>query len=281
MEYKIFESSDTNVKKFVFEWGASAVTKKGIAEAVLYRYGEYAKRTVICCSVQSGCPVGCTFCGTGKFFVRNTKDIEKFQIMFMSMGEPFLNYINLERAIESLHDLYPNAQLLVSTSAPSTLYHAMSEFIELSKRIPQVGLQFSVHESTDEARAKLIPTKTCTLRQIAAAGEFWAANTGRKPFFNYCVHEGNDTEEDARRLYKLFRTDVWETTLSVICEKDETVKNSIDRQIRLIRDFNRRLCELGFSTRVFNPAGQDDIGGGCGQLWYFQDWLKHEGINKS
>ena len=46
MEYKIFESSDTNVKKFVFEWGASAVTKKGIAEAVLYRYGEYAKRTV-------------------------------------------------------------------------------------------------------------------------------------------------------------------------------------------------------------------------------------------
>lgn len=31
--------------------GASAVTKKGIAEAVLYRYGEYAKRTVICCTV--------------------------------------------------------------------------------------------------------------------------------------------------------------------------------------------------------------------------------------
>lgn len=28
MEYKIFESSDTNVKKFVFEWGASGVTKK-------------------------------------------------------------------------------------------------------------------------------------------------------------------------------------------------------------------------------------------------------------
>ena len=28
MEYKIFESSDTNVKKFVFEWGASAVTRK-------------------------------------------------------------------------------------------------------------------------------------------------------------------------------------------------------------------------------------------------------------
>lgn len=70
MEYKIFESSDTNVKKFVFEWRANEIAKKGIAEAVLYRYGEYSKRTVICCSVQSGCPVGCTFCGTGKFFCK-------------------------------------------------------------------------------------------------------------------------------------------------------------------------------------------------------------------
>ncbi len=28
MEYKIFESSDTNVKKFVFEWGASVKKTK-------------------------------------------------------------------------------------------------------------------------------------------------------------------------------------------------------------------------------------------------------------
>lgn len=60
-----FKSSDTNVSKFVFEKDDIAV------EAVLYRYGSYAKRTVICCSTQCGCPVGCTFCGTGRFFVRN------------------------------------------------------------------------------------------------------------------------------------------------------------------------------------------------------------------
>ena len=39
------------------------------------------------------------------------------------------------------------------------------------------------------------------------------------------------------------------------------------------------MISRGFSTRVFNPAGQDDIGGGCGQLWYFQDWLKKNKIN--
>ena len=294
MRTKVFNSSDTNVKKFVFEWDEP----KAIAESVLYRYGEYRKRTVICCSVQSGCPVGCSFCGTGRFFIRNLEqdeiigqiievmnhvdcepcEIEKFQIMFMSMGEPFLNYTGLSSAISCLHMLYPNAQLLVSTSAPSVIYRQIGNFIELSKRIESVGLQFSVHESTDEARKRLIPTNTCTLRQIASIGELWASFVGRKPFFNYCVHEGNDSDDDVRRLAGIFNPDVWEVTLSVICEKDESVKVSIDRQLERIGKFNILMSEAGFHTRVFNPAGQDDIGGGCGQLWYFQEWLGANGI---
>ena len=36
------------------------------AEAVLYKYNSYYDRTVICCSVMSGCPVGCRFCGIQK-----------------------------------------------------------------------------------------------------------------------------------------------------------------------------------------------------------------------
>ena len=298
MSYRVFESSDTNVKKFVFEWEAKNIKRReipsAVAEAVLYSYGSYAVRTVICCSVQSGCPVGCAFCGTGRFFARNlyaheiveqvdsvlstidcqTSDIKKFQIMFMSMGEPFLNYLHLKLAIEMLHEKYPNAQLLVSTSAPAGIEEYISDFISLSKKIDKVGLQFSVHESTDENRHKLIPTKTCTLRQISTIGNLWAAMVGRKPFYNYCVHEGNNTVEDAERLCELFDPRVWETTLSVICEKDESVKNSIDRQLSIIGDFSKELLNRGVSLRVFNPAGQDDIGGGCGQLWYFQEWLK-------
>ena len=296
MEFKIFESSDTNVKKFVFEWAKP----KGIAEAVLYRYEEYKKRTVICCSVQSGCPIGCSFCGTGRFFIRNldafeiveqvdtvlstidcdTKDIEKFQIMFMSMGEPFLNYSNLELAIMFLNNKYKNAQLLVSTSAPTTLKEYITPFLLLAKKIDKVGLQFSVHESTNEARKKLIPTETSTLKQIALYGRLFAEYVERKPFFNYCVHEGNSSQEDVNRLAEIFNPDIWEVTLSVICEKDETVHNSIQRQLDLIKDFNQKMMNAGFSTRVFNPAEQDDIGGGCGQLWYFQEWLKNRGKEK-
>lgn len=294
MRQKVFESSDTNVKKFVFEWGDDPDEKKGIAEAVLYRYGEYKKRTVICCSVMSGCPVGCTFCGTGKFFIRNlstdeiitqikqclgtidcdTRYIEKFQIMFMSMGEPMLNWKELKFAILELADMYPTAQLLISTSAPTGMIYHLGELISFSMQIKRLGLQFSVHESTDEARAKLIPTSTCTLRQIAAMGDTWAAFTGRKPFFNYCVNTDNNGADDARRLASLFNPDVWECTLSVICEKDESVANSIERQLDIISNFRKAMEDEGFHLRVFNPAGQDDIGGGCGQLWYFQKWLK-------
>jgi 23S rRNA (adenine2503-C2)-methyltransferase len=118
------ESSDANVAKFVFENGTA------VAEAVLYKYPTYEERTVICCSTQSGCPVGCRFCGAGDKFVRSlTSDeifeqpkylleqtgidaskIQKLQIMFMSMGEPLLNWVNLKPAI---YRLYANIPTLV------------------------------------------------------------------------------------------------------------------------------------------------------------------------
>ena len=291
---RILKSGDESVFKFVFTKADAAV------EAVLYRYKSFAERTVICCSTQCGCPVGCSFCGTGRGFVRNLladeiadqihqvmevvqaecapADTRKFQIMFMSMGEPFLNYGNLRTAICSLNAEYPNAQLLVSTSAPGAMrFGDFSDFCGLSARIPNVGIQFSVHESTDEARQRLIPTPTSSLALIAKLGELWASATSRRPFCNYCVHAGNSTDADIERLVSLFDPTVWEMTLSVICEKDESVKASRERQLGLIGDFSRRLVAKGASVRVFNPAGQDDIGGGCGQLWFFQKWLREHG----
>ena len=289
MTHKIFYSTDSNVAKFVFE------KENDIAiEAVLYRYNSYKNRTVICCSTQCGCPVGCSFCGTGKFFRRNltseeiveqvqtvlstidcdTKEIEKFQIMFMSMGEPFLNYQNLKESICVLHERYPNAQLLVSTSAPLAIRKHLWDFITLSKEIDKVGLQFSVHESNEIDRKRLIPTPTLTPNAIGELGENWAASVGRKPFFNYCVHENNSSQENVKELLKAFNPLVWECTLSVICEKDSTMQNAINDKLELIKSFSKKMADAGYSLRVFNPAGQDDIGGGCGQLWYFQEWLK-------
>jgi 23S rRNA (adenine2503-C2)-methyltransferase len=290
MNFKKIDSTDTNVSKFVFEGEDIAV------EAVLYRYGSYRERTVICCSTQCGCPVGCKFCGTGKFFVRNltvqeiieqtrvvldhidcpASEIQKFQIMFMSMGEPFYNYQNVSEAIQILHELMGNAQLLVSTSYPSRiLKEKYGDFIQLSQKIDKIGLQFSVHESNDEARRKLISQDMPSLKELARYGEMWAARAGRKPFFNYCVHEGNSGQKNVMELRRFFNPAIWECTLSVICEADNTMKNAIESKMELIRGFAEKMTKAGYSVRIFNPAGQDDIGGGCGQLWYFQEWRKN------
>ena len=286
-DIKKIDSSDQNVAKYVFS------KEDAVAESVLYKYPTYEERTVICCSTQSGCPVGCRFCGAGDNFVRSLTAKEiwqqayhlieetgadpdkmgRLQIMFMSMGEPLLNLKALSRAMKVLYAMYPKAALLISTSGPSTDYAALRA---ISEEIPTIGLQFSVHESTDEARNKLIPfKKKLTLRGIAREGLSWSMATGRRPFFNYCVHGSNNTVEDADRLLALFPPGVWECTLSVVCERDEHVAAANERQRQLVTDFQQIMLARDFSTRVFDPAGQDDIGGGCGQLWFVQDWMKN------
>ena len=284
-DIKEFKSEETTVRKFVF------TKPDAVVESVLYAYPSYEERTVICCSVQSGCPVGCTFCGTGKYFVRNlTADeimdqihyslmqtsidphkINNLQIMFMSMGEPMLNPKAMQEVLTRLSESYPDAKLLISTSGPDVDYKWLNL---MSVEIPNIGLQFSVHESTDERRDKLVPFKRkLTLAQIADKGFDWWAFTGRKPFFNYCTHIGNTSEKDAARLNLLFDPSVFEATLSVICEADNGVQRDTEAHI-MANEFSSKLVERGFNTRVFDPAGQDDIGGGCGQLWFVQDWMK-------
>lgn len=290
-ETKKICSTNENVFKYVF------TKDNAVAESVLYKYPTFKKRTVICCSTMSGCNVGCRFCGAGDGFVRNltgdeivsqsvhllesnnidVPNIERFQIMFMSMGEPLLNYDNLAKALSKLSILYPNARLLISTIGPKFKDGEGNKWKKLnilSQEIPTIGLQFSVHESTDEARNNLIPFPgKMTLEEIAQTGNDWFFATGRKPFFNYCVHDKNNTEQDANRIYALFDPNVWCATISVICERDEHVAAANERQRQLASDFMQKMLDRGYDTRMFDPAGQDTIGGGCGQLWWVQSWM--------
>ena len=274
-----------NVAKFVFTKGDA------VAEAVLYRYPTYRERTVICCSTQSGCPVGCRFCGAGDYFVRSLSwqeivaqvdhciaetgidaaEIGRLQIMFMSMGEPLLNPKGMIPTLGALYGKYPSAALLISTSAPDIDY---SWVRAVSVEIPTVGLQFSVHESTDEARDALIPFKRkLSLAQIALEGEHWHAQTRRSPFFNYCAHDGNSSDADADRIRSLFDSAIFKATVSVVCERSEGLPATNEHQRALATGFASKLVERGFDVRVFDPAGQDTIGGGCGQLHFVQQWF--------
>ena len=294
MKFKVFESSEGNVWKYVF-------TKEDmVAETVLYRYNDFYERTVICCSTMSGCPVGCTFCGTGNKFIRNltadeivdqilkvledkgiVDDIgykgKRFQIMFMSMGEPLLNWDEVEKAIELLHHLYPNAELLLSTIAPNKR-DVWKRVIDISKKIDKVGLQFSIHKSLDTDRNRLIPYRNkLTLNQIRDIGIIWWKETGRHPYLNYCIDGTNNDLIDAKRLENKFSPVVFNFTFSVVCSADENMKDAGFRELKTVRKFEQLFAEKGYNTRIFNPDGQDDIGGGCGQLWYVQQWMKEKG----
>jgi 23S rRNA (adenine2503-C2)-methyltransferase len=288
---KRIDAPEGTVSKFVF------TTNNAVVESVLYKYPTYEDRTVICCSTQSGCAVGCRFCGTGDHFVRsltseeiaaqpiyllddiikseglNSDKIKRLQIMFMSMGEPMNNYTALEGALRILYAKYPNAKLLISTSAPR-VFSNFKKLNDISVEIPTIGLQFSVHESTNENRKKLIPSPTMTLEEIKVCGEEWCYRTGRKPFFNYCAHDKNNSDEDVSNLLKHFNPDVWESTVSVICERDEHVAAANIRQRQLATDFMDKMIKAGYSTRTFDPHGQDTVGGGCGMLWYVQEWMR-------
>lgn len=291
MEVKRFDSSEGNVWKYVFDFGDA------VSEAVLYKYESFYKRTVICVSVQSGCPVGCKFCGTGKKFIRNLtgkeiveqvkyalKDMnienintagERFQIMFMSMGEPTLNIDNVIMAIKKLNYFYPNAELLISTMGTKNKY-AFEEILRISTNIYKVGLQFSVHEAFEEKRNELIPYKNkLTLRELRDYGIEWNNRTKRPVYINYCINKDNQSKEEFDRLKDLFSPAVFNFTFSVVCSADENMKDAGYRELDRINEIASSFIENGYNVRVFDPAGQDDIGGGCGQLWYVQDWIKN------
>jgi 23S rRNA (adenine2503-C2)-methyltransferase len=296
MEMQVMESSEKNVWKYIF------TDENIVLESVLYRYGSFEERTVICCSVQSGCKIGCTFCGTGKNFIGNitsdqivqqVKDVltdkgiedinrtcEKFQIMFMSMGEPMDNIDAVIEAIRILNKRYPNAQLLLSTIGMNN-DESFSKIVSVSKSISKVGLQFSIHKSTDDERNVLIPfKKKYSLREIRDRGTFWNQETGRKVYLNYCVDDSNARQSDIDNLKNLFSPVTFNMTFSVICEADETMIGVACQNLDIIREFEKSFMDDGYNTRIFDPAGQDDIGGGCGQLHYVQKYLKEKGIKK-
>ena len=290
---KVFESNEVNVFKYVF------TGEDYVVEAVLYRYESFMKRTVICCSTMSGCPVGCKFCGTGNKFIRNLdsdeivgqiiailsdkkifssiQDAERFQIMFMSMGEPMLNWGNVESAIRKLHSKFPKAELLLSTIGPNEPEN-FNKLLKLSCEIEKIGLQFSIHKAWDYQRDILIPYKDkMSLAQIRDYGILWWKETGRKPYLNYCLDGTNGSKPNADQLMDLFSPLIFCFTFSVVCSKDENMKDAGYKNLSQIRQFEQQFLRKGYNTRIFNPDGQDDIGGGCGQLWYVQQWMKEHG----
>ena len=104
-------SPSKNTQKFLFK-----ISSGELVESVLM---EEDGRVTVCLSTQVGCAVDCDFCATAKMgFIKNltvgeiidqflilqsTSNIKITNVVFMGMGEPFLNYDNTIAAADLLH----------------------------------------------------------------------------------------------------------------------------------------------------------------------------------
>ena len=192
-------------------------------EAVLMRYRD--GRRSICVSSQSGCPLTCTFCATGQMqFRRNLsageildqalhfRRIEPVDhLVFMGMGEPFMNFDAVLEAARRLPD--------VGITHRRTTISTVGWLPNLTRFIDEVEepirLALSLHAPTDALRSRIMPVNDrYPLDDVLAECRRYVELRRRKVFIEYVMLAGvNDTPEHATELAKLLGQDAFKVNL--------------------------------------------------------------------
>ncbi len=177
----------------------------------------------VCVSVQAGCPVKCPFCATGKSgFIRNLDSEEIWDqvlfwnqlikresarrqpcissVVYMGMGEPFLNYGAMAKSIRVLSHsaLFGLGQRHISVSTAGHI----PGIKRLAADFPQVNLALSLHSANNKLRDRLVPlNRTFPLSRLKTSLEEYIKRTRRKVFIEYALMSGlNDSGNDADEL---------------------------------------------------------------------------------
>jgi len=192
-------------------------------EAVLMRYRD--GRRSLCLSSQSGCPLTCTFCATGRMaFGRNLTASEILDqalhfrrlvavdhAVFMGMGEPMLN---LDAVVDAARRL-PDVGITHRRTTVSTVgwLPGLRRFVdEVSEPI---RLALSLHAADDELRSQIMPVnERYPLAAVLAECRRHAARTRRRVFVEYVMLAGvNDSREQAQELAELLGPDEFKVNL--------------------------------------------------------------------
>lgn len=247
-------------------------------ESVLMRHAH--GRNTVCISSLVGCPMGCTFCATATMgLIRNlTADEMALQVLFfarllkhekarvsgvvyMGMGEPFVNYDAVMDSVRILHDpeMFGIGARHISISTCGML-----EGIEkLTKEDLPVNLAISLHASNDKVRAKLMPiARTYTIAKLMDTVDAYIKATNRKVMFEYLLIDGvNDADEHARELGKLLKGKLCMVNL---ISYNPTGKYTATSEKQVNR-FKSLLGKVGVEASIRYRFGRD-IEGACGQL---------------
>lgn len=271
IESQISESIDEKTVK------ATIKLKDGkLVESVLMRHQE--ERNTVCVSTQIGCRLGCEFCATGKMrFIRNlTKEEIIMQVyyflrfselenidnvVFMGMGEPFLNYEAVNSTINTLND--ENAFNIGSRKISVSTAGLPEKIKKFALDQPQVNLAVSLHAADNKTRSKLMPiNKKHPLKELFSAVDYYIKKTNRKVMFEYIPFKGvNDRPEDIDNLVSLLENRLHFVNI-IPYNKIKNRKSSSEPNTE---EFKNKLEKRGLNVGIRESFGQD-IEGACGQL---------------
>jgi len=257
--------------KLLFRFGDGAPAES----VVMFHKG----RASVCLSSQSGCACGCVFCATGALGLRRDLSageiVAQFaacreaaggaahSIVFMGMGEPFLNWENVRGAIAALSDQkswnIPQSRMTVSTVGvvPGIEALAASDL--------KVNLAVSVVTADEGLRGRLVPMSArYPLGEVMAAARRCGERRRRTVFLEYILFGGlNDSLADAAGLAALARG--MDCTVNLIRYNSAAGSGLAAPDQATAKDFQKALMAAGVRAYMRRETGSD-IAAACGQL---------------
>jgi 23S rRNA (adenine2503-C2)-methyltransferase len=238
-------------------------------------------RATICVSSQVGCAVNCKFCFTALLGVKRNLDAgeivgqiaavlrdqgvnppsQRVNIVFMGMGEPFLNYDNFMKSVRLLVEGVgiPESRMTVSTAG------IVPRIYDFGREAVRPKLAISLNGSNDTLRGDVMPlNRKWNLAELMKAAREFPLRTREKMTFEYVLIEGvTDAPENARELVELVRG--MRVRINLIALNPGTELPYRTPAEERVRAFREILVASGILAFVRRPRGRD-IFAACGQL---------------
>lgn len=240
-------------------------------------------RNTVCVSSQVGCPLACKFCATGQMgFKRNLSEQEIIEqvlffarylkknfgveqkvtnIVFMGMGEPFLNYDNVWLAIRKLNsdECFGIGARKISISTAGII----EGIKKMTREDLQVNLAISLHAPLDNIRTELMSiNKSNPIGKLLYTVDKYIEKTNRRVMFEYVLIDGvNDSIECAANLAKIMKKPLYLVNL-IVYNKTGGFKPSRTEQVDR---FKKVLEKEGVAFTHRHHYG-GEIKAACGQL---------------
>ena len=241
------------------------------------------KRATICVSSQIGCAVNCQFCLTAKLGLqrnltageiagqvvavleRHQVELNKSRVnlVFMGMGEPFLNYDNFMAAVRLLIDEVGIAapRMTVSTSG---IVPGILRFAEEPVR-PKLAI--SLNAPNDAVREAIMPVnRKWNIAAVLDAVRTIPFRPRERVTFEYVMLGGvTDQPEHADEVIRLVRRANLPAMVNLIAWNPGPGIAYDSPSLESVAAFQKRLLEAGIQTYIRRPRGRD-IYAACGQL---------------